>query len=280
MANDTPVRLDQQLTASFEIIAPDMAEAWLGKNIGNRNIRSAKVATIARDITAGDFAITGEAIKFDWNGRLIDGQHRLHAVMVAGRPITSLVVRGLAPGVQAVLDVGAKRSAADALRMRGSASNNMILAASIRQLLAWERGQLVSAASNVPEPTHSEVMEWYKAHADDIESCGAAARGWYKALRLWPGTLTTAIYLTSMADPQASHRFFKDMADLSLNPGADPRRDLMKRLREADDRNERMHQSRQLFYVLQTWNAWRRGLKRADLSEVRNGKTRPIPEPK
>lgn len=282
MIKDTAVvvRLDQQLSAQFETITPAIAEEWLGKNIGNRHVRSPKVAMIARDILTGAFAVTGESVKFDWNGKLIDGQHRLQAIILADRAVTSLVVRGLDPRVQAVLDAGAKRTAADALRMRGAASNNLIVAASIKQLLAWERGQLVSAVSNTPEVTHAEVMEWYAANADEIESSAAAAKQWSKSLHIWPGTLTSAFYLMSRVDPQDAHRFFSDMVNLSLPASADPRRDLIRRLREADDRNERMHQTRQLFYILQTWNAWRRGGKRADLREMKDGRPRPLPEPK
>ena len=75
-------------------ITPAMAEKWLAKNLGNRHVRESHVATLVRDIRDGNWRQTGEAIKFDWDGRLIDGQHRLHAIVAAQTATRMLVVTG------------------------------------------------------------------------------------------------------------------------------------------------------------------------------------------
>ena len=129
------VRLDQQLRAEFETITPEKAEQYLGKNTGNRSYKTAKIAAYARDIASGSFVVTGEAIKFDWTGRLIDGQNRLAAIISAGAPITTLVVRGLDPGSQMYLDSqgepelsGGADPAARVLRRRRAGHGSLLAA--------------------------------------------------------------------------------------------------------------------------------------------------------
>ena len=85
-------------------ISPELAEEWLGKNHGNRNQRDHKIIAYTRDIKDGNWLQTGETIKFDTDGRLIDGQHRLEAIHRSGETLRMLVVMGLSPHVQSVLD--------------------------------------------------------------------------------------------------------------------------------------------------------------------------------
>src|SRR5690606_37222008 len=100
-------------------VTPELASEWLTANKGNRTQRPKVIAAYSRDMTAGEWLFTGEAIKFDWNDRLIDGQHRLEAVLLAGASVRMLVIRYLDPRVQYVLDTAAKRTAGDALRFAG-----------------------------------------------------------------------------------------------------------------------------------------------------------------
>ena len=136
MTNNTAPRLDQALDAQLMRVTPKLAEQWLGRNDSNRNIRPTKLAQLVRDMQGGRFALTGDSIKFDLNGNLIDGQHRLTAVRDSGIPIEVLVVRGLAPTVRAVIDTGATRSASDALRIAGKHAGSRSMAAAIRILRA------------------------------------------------------------------------------------------------------------------------------------------------
>lgn len=68
-------------------ITPTLAAAWLDKNENNRPVNWSYVAQLARDMRAGHFACTHQGIAFDAQGRLIDGQHRLWAVMEADVPV-------------------------------------------------------------------------------------------------------------------------------------------------------------------------------------------------
>ena len=81
----------------FQEITPATAKAWLEEhNTKNRTIKKAHVARLAADMKQGRWVgENGESIKFDVDGRLADGQHRLAACVASGVTITSLVVRDI-----------------------------------------------------------------------------------------------------------------------------------------------------------------------------------------
>ena len=117
------------------VVTPELAQAWLDKNIGNRKLTANHVERIARDMKAGRFSFTGDPIRFDDTGRLIDGQHRLKACIKADAPFESLVVYNLSPKVQDVIDAGRPRALGDLLSMDGF-HYSTTLAAALRVLMA------------------------------------------------------------------------------------------------------------------------------------------------
>lgn len=264
-------------TAEFVTVPPGLAEEWLGRNSGNRNLKHIKIASYARDILADRWLITGEAIKFDWDGRLIDGQNRLHAIIKAGRPAPLLVVRGLDPESQKVLDTGAKRSAADALKMSGHHNQPNVLAATIRLLIAWDNGELTTAYSKAPEVTHSEILAFYAEH-DGLDGAVARAQRIYQPIEATPSPLATAIYLTTLVDPEDSYRFFQELHDLDLGGKGNPKATLYTRLKSL--RGEKYTSAQQLYFILRAWNAWREGRSLHGMKDRVTGTPSRIPEPK
>lgn len=261
----------------FVTIGTSLAEEWLGKNIGNRNLKPLKIETYVRDILDGNWMITGESIKFDWNGRLIDGQNRLTAIIRAGRPVTAVVVRGLDPAVQKVLDTGAKRSAGDSLRMGGHKQSPNVLAASIRLVIAMDRGKLKNASSVAPDVTHAETVDWFKKNPD-IEGSVIRATRIAGKIGATPSPLAAAMYLTDRVAPVESYQFYQDLYDLNLRGVGDPRATLLKRL--ASLREERRLASQQMYYILRSWNAHRAGKDLHGLKDRVQGTPTTIPEPK
>ena len=85
------------LTVEVEIITPEMAEMYLANNAYHRKVKKKKVEAYVKDLQDGNWRLNGKTITFDSNGRLLGGQHRLHAVVESGLPLTTLVVRGLDP---------------------------------------------------------------------------------------------------------------------------------------------------------------------------------------
>lgn len=135
-------------------ITPEIAKAWLDVNIeNNRNLSKRIVDKYARDMNAGQWLFTGDAIRFDKTGKLIDGQHRLAAVEQSGKAIKSLVVYNCDSEVMGVLDTGFARRVRDVLHMNGH-SNAANLATTLRLLFiecAYHEGDFSKPTASTQE---------------------------------------------------------------------------------------------------------------------------------
>jgi hypothetical protein len=80
---------------AVETITPEIAREYLRRNTHNRQIRKSTVESYAKSMRRGNWLLTHQGIGFDEKGNLIDGQHRLEAVVASGCSIEVLVTRGL-----------------------------------------------------------------------------------------------------------------------------------------------------------------------------------------
>jgi hypothetical protein len=78
---------------SWEEVTPAIAREWLTKNAKNRNLRETTVMAFARDMARDAWSENHQAIAFGADGELIDGQHRLAAIVKSGRSIRFLVIK-------------------------------------------------------------------------------------------------------------------------------------------------------------------------------------------
>jgi hypothetical protein len=105
-----------EMKSKVMMVDPALALAWLQRNIEtNRPLRPTVVDNYADDMRRGEWHLTHQGIALDIDGNLIDGQHRLAAVIKAN-VIVPIMVTVNAPRASFVaLDNGVKRSVADRL---------------------------------------------------------------------------------------------------------------------------------------------------------------------
>jgi hypothetical protein len=109
-------------------IGPVLAAQMLLKNTKNRSLTQARVDLFASEMAAGNWKFNGETIKFDETGRLVDGQHRLLAIIKSKKTIRCLVVKGLGQDVFDSIDVGGKRTPGQIFSIRGEKNANQLAA--------------------------------------------------------------------------------------------------------------------------------------------------------
>jgi hypothetical protein len=113
-------------TVTTVTVTPAMATRWLETNDINRHVRQSRVEQYARDMTAGHWSPTVEPIKFPTTGTLLDGQHRLWAIVESGATVDLFVASGLDETTQHYMDSGIARTAADDLGMRGETNSPLL----------------------------------------------------------------------------------------------------------------------------------------------------------
>lgn len=100
-------------------VSPKMAEEWLATTSTNRAVVPSRVLQFENSMRAGKWELNGEPIIISDTGRLLDGQHRLHAVLKFGQPVQLCIVRGVKDKAFDTIDTGRPRSQSDILGMEG-----------------------------------------------------------------------------------------------------------------------------------------------------------------
>lgn len=241
-------------TAELVCVTPDLARQWLTVNDTNRSLRKALVRTYANDMLAGRWRVTGEAIQFGTDGKLLNGQHRLTAVTMAEVPVTMLIVTGIEPAAQQVMDSGAKRTASDALSLTGI-PNASIAAAAARLALGVA---YAPEAIGKYRASHSEIAEWVDDH-EQVHRAATFASTNSKKIALQPSIVAYAYMVTSDIDLFAANSFWTAVAEqVAAYPG-DPAVALARRLNVARRERENLKTAALLSMVYRAWNARRDG---------------------
>lgn len=275
-------------TAEYVFATPTMAAQWLTLNIDrNRNVKKSRIGGYVRDIQSGNWVLTGEAIKFDTDGRLIDGQNRCHAIVAAGRGAWVLVVRGISQEALVVLDSGSTRNTGDMLIITGLSerADAKDVGAIARLYVAWKHGDVKHAASTIggsAQMTKTELAEAVMS-IPNIEFAARFARALYRYIRLPVSALGVAFLELSEMDVDETAEFFNRIRDgIQTGPG-DPFLTLSRRV--ASDlqagASRRILPGQALFYLFRTWNAYRGGetLLKLQIGSPQAGFS-PIPVPR
>lgn len=155
-------RVTKQPVAAFVDITPAMAREMLEYNVNNRTLRQKRIVGIVEQLNKKQWLASGESIKFDTEGNLIDGQHRLAGCVEAKMTLRNqLVVTGLPKQAFAVIDSGLKRQPKDILDRLEMANTSQIAAAS-------RIVQVLEAGLN---PFNSEVMSELITRQDILRHC-------------------------------------------------------------------------------------------------------------
>lgn len=101
------------------MLTPHLAQVCLDHNVSNRKTKKPTLQKYINDIESGAWQPNGQPIVIAENGDLNDGQHRCKAVLRTGTAVYVLMTFGWPRASRLTLDIGTKRSTADALAISG-----------------------------------------------------------------------------------------------------------------------------------------------------------------
>lgn len=259
MAAKVATKTATQTIISWEVIGPDEARKFLETVGVNRKVVQAHVERLAESMRRGEWVeMAGDPIRFNQQGELIDGQHRLWAVIEAGATLRFAVGRGLPAEAMTVLDTGRRRTLADFLEMRGE-HNAAALAGALNYLHHyWVTKEMVSVQWGIKSLTVTEALKSLEEHPGIRESATAAhsvARHLGGGQSRW-----AAIHyvLTSIDYPDAE-QFFKKLLTAEEVPQGSPISLLRSQLIADWHSIRRMGIREYIALVFKAWNLYRRG---------------------
>lgn len=176
-------------------LTPEMARDYLKSNTRNRPLRQSHIIKLARDMVAKRWVYNGESIKFAKDGSLIDGQHRLHAIIRAGVAVETEVVTDLDTASFYTIDSGLRRKTADYLSLDHGIVNAFIVANAGRMIVNYLTGRRLGEGV---QP--SEVMAFFERdnNMKEIEELCREAKNTSKANTFIPyGTVAAVAWLGS-----------------------------------------------------------------------------------
>lgn len=236
----------------------ELALQLLELNTHNRKIRPLKVAELDRTLNSGHWRFNGEAVKFDTDAVMSDGQHRCQAIAdgPAGVAYPTLVVFGVAPEAQETMDQGTRRGAYEQLQLAGVDADTTI-AAAVRLLIRWDEGAFFRdwRTDNV---TRDDIVAWAKQHPAAMARLREFGPRGYRHLFTVPPSVALAIaYRLHEIDDEWACRFFDAVRDGEGLHRGDPSLALRKRLLRLVATREKQAERDWIAYFVMAWNAFR-----------------------
>jgi hypothetical protein len=148
------------------IIYPHEAKQILEERFPNRSLRQDAVVYYSRLMKSGKFLFNGEPLVFSDTGKLMDGQHRLRALIDADKPQVFLVMFGIPEDAFPTFDNGRKRTHVDAGNI-ANLNDSVLVMGGAQRLYSWATNDLDTASHN---PSPSECLKIIEAHPQLIES--------------------------------------------------------------------------------------------------------------
>jgi len=191
------------------MVTPAMAEVFLTFNANNRPVRSQSVLRLADDLRNHRWKYNGETVKVDNQGQLIDGQHRMHAILHSGIAADMLMVWGVERAARMTMDTGSVRTVGDFIIMRGEATGVAagVAASVVNRLIKWERGNAASINS-ANTPTKVEQTDYYYKHQREINEAVQATSTRMLAFLGGPGQRAFMFAACARANRQKARDFF------------------------------------------------------------------------
>jgi hypothetical protein len=245
---------------TIEEVTPALAQEWLDLNHRNRQLSEPSVARLAELIRRGEWMEDcTDAIGLDTNGGVVNGQHRLRAIIAAEKPVRALVLRDVRPEVIKVIDQGRGRTLAQYLAMDGRYEQPTILAGALEWVYRIRNGH-ERQMSQEARPTVPQLLDLLSEHPNLPLSVGYAIPVW-ESLRVERKMLTAYHYAFATADSEAADEFFDQLSNGEQLLAGDPvyvlRERIVQNNAQPKDRHARVWEV--AAWLVKAWTAARAG---------------------
>ena len=240
-------------------VTPELAVTLLDGNLKNRPKNNRNFKRLCSQLRDGKWKVNGTTITFSRHWHLLDGQHRLFAIVETGISAPCILGIGFDAAAFATLDQGAKRTNADNLSIAGF-GNTRLLAAMIGIYQAAKNGSAVSGSARSIEPEDCIRLAQETLH---IQAAVKKAKEYHqKGARFVPTSLIGGLMARAMEiDRRAAFKFFEYLLNDNCN-GIRPvaiQKLRSRLLRDYMDKTRGANLSFTAAIIIKVWNAYRKG---------------------
>ena len=242
-------------------MTPEKARELLTKNDANRPLNKDRVRAYANDMAQGRWALNGEPIIISDNDRLLDGQHRLQAIIQSGATIQTYVTTGIDEKSFSTIDTGKERTPRDILAIAGIKSYSKKSAAASRYLSLKKRTTasvaLLREARVKAGISNTDVLSFVINNEELLSEVISISSRCYEKIRLLGNTEVAAYMLYLILDKNHNKEtvfdFFMQLFRLSpiTNDTINTLFDYLNDLRREGNKTTERH-----IRIVKSWNAF------------------------
>lgn len=249
------MKITKEMT--YETITPEIAAKWV-ENVHpeQRKLRrDTRVVDLALIMEKGQWGLSSDAIVLDEQGRVINGQHRLHAVVLVGKPIQGFVLRTNDPDIFHRIDKVMPRTNADAIKGTYAAD----IAAAVRKIIIYKK-----INKNIHDPfnasnsrrllTDQDILDFAEKHREKLEMVAAFVATVTKSGRVLARSFACMFCFLAMEQYPAEY-VFEFMRQLYDGDSQGAAFDVRKRLIGAVLNGTKLHPSFAMALVIKAFNA-------------------------
>lgn len=251
------------ITFKIETFTVDKAKLALTRNKSNRPLNQDNVTFICSEMKQKKWMFTGESIIFGKNGDLMNGQHRLEAIIITGIEQDFLTVRGVNNDAFKCIDTGKMRSAGDVLSIM-NVINPHSFASIARFIISFNRGGYEKAAGKMSNRklkiTNHEIADFVTKRLTSMTE--SREYGFVPENSLVAGNLLSALhYIFKQINYDAACDFCKKLADGKELEKNDPVFVLRAELLQSIRSNRPMTRLEEIGLICKAWNFYRQNKK-------------------
>lgn len=264
MTNAKLIRKELEMDVKIELITPEVAQEYLNKNSSNRKMNKHIVEQYTNAMKSSQWISNGDTIRFSNNDRLIDGQHRLKAIISSGRSYNMVVMRGLPEEAFKTIDTGKKRSRSDVLHIAGFV-NTSALAGALRLLFLFKRTKFKNIYPSLfrgGQVSNSDILN-IATETPDMGKIVTTVYGEYKYVGKLMGMCPAIclFYIFSKKDPELAREYYNGLQN-GINLSEDS---VIKSVREKLISNLLSHKKldvgNKISLIIRSWNFLRQGIR-------------------
>lgn len=259
-----------------QYITPELAKKMLGKMVLNRSVSHHRVHQYAADMRNGKWMLSPHGIVFDAEGKLIDGQHRLLAIIEFGSTVPMNVTTGTSPDLFRVIDTGQARSRGQIAHIGGVPNANAVTSiVNHVHLIRHSVGRECVGPNGAAPLSMSDFLDMIRSDDRYVYSSRIAGNAQKMCKALTHTPMGAVHYLASLNHPREADSFVRGIGDGDGLRRGDPRFAVRERMIARAS-----SQKKESIYVIDWWfiAAWNAYIDGREMKIIRISEGMTVPE--
>ncbi len=264
-------------------ITPKIAEDFLNHNTCNRPLIQTTVDDYVQQMKKGKWRLNGEPIIFSKTNVILDGQHRLWAVVESGVTIKCDVRYGIEDDTFPTMNTGRGRQASDVLAISGI-ENYTHIAAMVKFIINFKNGHIDQATRSYSKGfdkiTNEMVREFAEKHNKSLQE--SRVYGYKNNDKIVKQTQLASLHyiFKKLKDAENDANEFCGRVGDGVSLSKDSPMYVLRKILRADNENKKnkMTSNHRVALICKAWNLYRKGSKstRLTVDTIKEGFPKPI----